>query len=454
MSSVVIAGIVRLFTLSATAALLGALVVALFVLPRPTPAGPATRLRRWTLAAAIVLLLGTGAELVLRTQAMTGSAAAALLAGIPVVVAKTHFGKIWLLRVVASMAILLLATGARRGRRGVALGLAAVVALTTALTGHLADWGDLTASIGLDWIHVLAAGTWTGGLAALALVTTRLGGSIRETPALAATAARFSRIASYCLLVVVATGAYNAWVQLPGVAAFWTTRYGRLLGIKILVVLALATLGAVCRYAVVARLGAGSRRSPAARMFRRARMIVAGPAGPRAALPARFATYVTAEAGLAIVVLACTAALGESPPARHAMHLDHHHVAERAGPVRITMDALHAQGGVPSNWLFVPPAGDAARGREVFVTLQCYACHTVGGEPFPAPTGAGPELTGMGAHHPAGYLAESVLNPNAVIVEGPGYTGPDGRSTMPDYRQSLTVADFIDLVAYLKSLAE
>ena len=58
----------------------------------------------------------------------------------------------------------------------------------------------------------------------------------------------------------------------------------------------------------------------------------------------------------------------------------------------------------------------------------------------------------MGEHHPAGYLAESILNPNAVIVKGPGYIGPDGRSTMPDYRDALSVADLIDLVAYLRSL--
>jgi hypothetical protein len=38
-----------------------------------------------------------------------------------------------------------------------------------------------------------------------------------------------------------------------------------------------------------------------------------------------------------------------------------------------------------------------------------------------------------------------------VIVEGPGYTKRDGRSTMPDYPQ-LTLADLIDLVAYLRGL--
>jgi hypothetical protein len=44
------------------------------------------------------------------------------------------------------------------------------------------------------------------------------------------------------------------------------------------------------------------------------------------------------------------------------------------------------------------------------------------------------------------------MNPNALIVEGRGHTGPDGRSIMPDYRDSLSLGDLIDLVAYLKSL--
>ena len=119
-----------------------------------------------------------------------------------------------------------------------------------------------------------------------------------------------------------------------------------------------------------------------------------------------------------------------------------------AGATRL---GLHASGGVPRGWLFTPPAGDEAHGRRVFVRLQCYACHAVAGEDFPAPTKRGPELTGMRGHHPAGYLVESILNPNAVIVEGPGYTGRDGHSTMPEYRE-LTLADLVDLVAYLRGL--
>lgn len=119
--------------------------------------------------------------------------------------------------------------------------------------------------------------------------------------------------------------------------------------------------------------------------------------------------------------------------------------------VRITMAALHQAGGVPTGWRFTPPPGDVAAGRRTFAELGCQNCHVVRGEPFTTDTKTGPELTGMGAHHPAGYFVETILNPDAVLVEGPGYIGPDGRSTMPSY-PDLTAAQLADLVAYLQSL--
>jgi hypothetical protein len=44
------------------------------------------------------------------------------------------------------------------------------------------------------------------------------------------------------------------------------------------------------------------------------------------------------------------------------------------------------------------------------------------------------------------------MNPDAMIVDGPGYTDDRGLSIMPDYRDNLTVGEPIDLVAYLKTL--
>ena len=128
---------------------------------------------------------------------------------------------------------------------------------------------------------------------------------------------------------------------------------------------------------------------------------------------------------------------------------DVHGESERQ-PVAALVGA-DANGGVPRGWMFRVPPGDAARGRQVFARLECFRCHQLRGESFPTPSAAGPELTEASAHHPVGYLVESILNPNAVIVEGPGYIGSDGRSTMPDYRDELSARDLIDLVAYLQT---
>lgn len=124
-------------------------------------------------------------------------------------------------------------------------------------------------------------------------------------------------------------------------------------------------------------------------------------------------------------------------------------------PRAITMDELHRSGGVPRGWKFtLPSGGDPARGRQLFAELECYKCHTVGGAGFPPLGGdgkTGPELTGMGAHHPAEYFAESIIAPDNVLLAGPGWIGPDGRSIMPSYADSLTVTQVLDLVAFIKS---
>lgn len=128
--------------------------------------------------------------------------------------------------------------------------------------------------------------------------------------------------------------------------------------------------------------------------------------------------------------------------------------AAKPKPIRIPMEELHKAGGVPPGWKFAFPAGDPVKGRKAFVDFECFSCHQVKGEKFPPGKkgDVGPELTGMGGRHPTDYFLESVVNPNAVIVEGPGFIGPDGLSKMPDYRDSMTVAQLIDLVAYLKDL--
>jgi mono/diheme cytochrome c family protein len=128
----------------------------------------------------------------------------------------------------------------------------------------------------------------------------------------------------------------------------------------------------------------------------------------------------------------------------------------RAQPgVRLSMDALHRQGGVPIGWQMSLSPGDVAAGRRAFADFGCPACHRVAGESFSPPdaAGLGPELSGMGSHHPAAYFAEAILNPDAVLIDAPGWVGADGLSKMPLY-PDMTAAELADIVAYLGSLRD
>lgn len=160
-------------------------------------------------------------------------------------------------------------------------------------------------------------------------------------------------------------------------------------------------------------------------------------------------------AALAAVTIVSLATLAAAQHAGHGSATPPAAGAPAKPPAPLSSDALHGMGGVPRGWKFTLPAGDPKAGRETFGKLECNKCHEIVPD-FPrGERGAGdvgPALTGMGAHHPAEYFAQSIVDPNAVILSGPGFVGPDGRSVMPDYRDAVTFTELVDLVAYLKSL--
>ena len=91
-----------------------------------------------------------------------------------------------------------------------------------------------------------------------------------------------------------------------------------------------------------------------------------------------------------------------------------------------SQDTGHGDHGTPAGWRFTWPAGDPARGRDVFAKYECFSCHEVRGEPFTVPQDAGnvgPELAAMGPAHEAEYFVEAIINPNAVVERGQGLRG-------------------------------
>src|SRR5262249_15954023 len=115
---------------------------------------------------------------------------------------------------------------------------------------HAADWGAITVRVFADWVHVTSSAIWVGGLFGLAATVLRAAGAW-PAPVLAAVATRFSRLAGACLLFVVLTAVYNAWISIPFVSALWTTAYGGVLIAKIAVVLVIVAIGALNRFTIV-----------------------------------------------------------------------------------------------------------------------------------------------------------------------------------------------------------
>jgi putative copper export protein len=445
-----LAGLVRGLELAGLAVIIGGLALERLRLPAAASneRRGGQRLRRMITGGVLVLALATCVDLGLRAQTVSRAPLATAIASIPQLVTHTHFGALLAARLAMLGLTLILSLARGTLARALCLLIALAVALTFSLTGHAADWGDLTASVAVDWAHAVAASAWTGGLLALALVvlrpnTEREGGA---SPSFAALASRFSRLAGWCLLIVLLTGAFNAWTQLGAVSRLWTTTYGRVLIAKVLVVAALVWLGAINRYVVIPRLDQRAARGWAERAFRLSRLVVRGSRGARRPVSAssQLARYVAGEAGLVVAVFACTAALGETTPGRHVSF-------ERKPTSHVTNIQPRASVDRSRPGTVTPPAGDAARGRDVFVRLKCFTCHAVDGERFPPATRPGPNLSDAG-RHPAGNLIESILNPNAMVVDGPGYTDDRGLSIMPEYRQTMTVGDLVDLVSYLKDL--
>ena len=82
------------------------------------------------------------------------------------------------------------------------------------------------------------------------------------------------------------------------------------------------------------------------------------------------------------------------------------------------------------------------RGRALFNTKGCSACHTVQGISSGV---VGPELTNIYADKGADYIHESILDPNAVIAQG---FAPD---LMPkNFGELLTEDDISDIIEFLR----
>lgn len=111
---------------------------------------------------------------------------------------------------------------------------------------------------------------------------------------------------------------------------------------------------------------------------------------------------------------------------------------------------------------FVLPAGDIETGKQLFTTLYCTDCHSIGDIKWTGNenTGApqvklGGEVTSLKTY---GELVTSVINPSHKISQrnqltDQQLTAPEGSSLMETkcYNDVMTVQQLVDIVAFLQS---
>ncbi|MCX5130049.1 copper resistance protein CopC [Streptomyces sp. NBC_00347] len=182
------------------------------------------------------------------------------------------------------------------GRRpsGALLGRAALTAAglagTWAGAEHASAGLQPLVAVPVDAVHLLAAGTWVGGLFVLALLL------LRRTDLPAGALERFSQVAFVSVCVLVVTGLYQTWRQVGSPSALLETRFGLLLAAKAAVVAVLLCLGYLSR-----------------RLTRR--IAQATPEGPGTPVR-RLRRGVAAEAALGLCVIVVAAVLTSTEPAR------------------------------------------------------------------------------------------------------------------------------------------
>ncbi len=116
------------------------------------------------------------------------------------------------------------------------------VLATLSLSGHPVVQRWVAFSVVVDIVHLLAVSMWIGGIAALAL-----GATAWNTDQGGVLVRRFSSIAPWAVLVIVATGVTQAWVMMDGFGTVLSTNYGRTVIVKTTAVAVLVSLGALSR---------------------------------------------------------------------------------------------------------------------------------------------------------------------------------------------------------------
>jgi copper transport protein len=243
----------------ALALLIGPLVVRLVVIRNRSVPGPLEHRFHLlgVIAAFLVIDVGIAAFILRASNALQLPIADLPYGDLQPFAEKTRFGVAFLVMTfgIGIVASLLLVAWVfdRLGLRWPALVLSLALLSGLSLSGHQATEPNSTwLSETADWLHLVAASIWVGGVATLAFLVWPLAPGLRRTTFLG-----FARLAAVLVAAMVLPGAYLAYVRLPEASDLWSTEYGRFLILKSALVGVALAWGAAHHFLVRPRLESG-----------------------------------------------------------------------------------------------------------------------------------------------------------------------------------------------------
>jgi len=274
--------------------------------------------------------------LFLRASEMSGEPFPEIWGTLPTVIFQTHFGHVWLIRI---SALLVLGGAFRTGTRIrtkreyllLLLAFSIVISMTESASGHASDAGDFSLPEFSDWLHLMAASVWGGGLFALStsvLPALEKGGwDHGKAWVTAGIARRFSAMAGVAVGLIAVTAFCNSVLYVGNFAALVKTPYGRTTTMKLLLFVAIVGLGAVNRYVGIPLLQSKAGLVPGPRgirhiMWNRFGRGSVGKTAPE--LVRHFSRVVKIEAALILAILLGAALLHHQIPARHLARMGNH----------------------------------------------------------------------------------------------------------------------------------
>jgi copper transport protein len=269
-----------------------------------------------------VLALATLAMLALQAATVLDVSVSEALAParLSQVLTKTSFGPPWILQAAAVvvLALIVFLYGRREGKSAesstllcAGLIVGCVLLLAPSLMGHAkAAQSEWRFSILSDWLHLVAAAVWVGGLFHLVLVMPQtlfeLGGR-RRLHVLHRLVPLFTRLAVASTVLIAITGVYNSWVHVDGFAMLWHTSYGKAVLLKVLLFVPMIVLGGLNTFVIHPR---------ASRLIDEEHE---AETPEHSETNSRFYRSVAAEGVLGVLVLLVAAVLVFLPPARQHM---------------------------------------------------------------------------------------------------------------------------------------